>query len=99
MAQAIRVHEYGGPEVLKWETVEVGAPGQGQIKVKHHAVGVNYIDIYHRSGLYKQPALPFTLGMEGAGEVVAVGAGVDRLQGGRARRLCPARSGRIRPSG
>ena len=76
MAQAIRVHEYGGPEVLKWETVEIGAPSQGQIKVKHHAVGVNYIDTYHRSGLYKQPALPFTLGMEGAGEVVAVGAGV-----------------------
>ncbi len=76
MAHAIRVHQYGGPEVMKWEEVEVGAPGQGQIKVKHHAVGVNYIDTYHRTGLYKQPSMPFTLGMEGAGEVTAVGPGV-----------------------
>ena len=82
MAHAIRVHEYGGPEMLKWEDVEVGAPGQGQIKVKHQAVGVNYIDTYHRTGLYKQPAMPFTLGMEGAGDVTAVGAGVTDLKVG-----------------
>ncbi|MEQ1611300.1 MAG: quinone oxidoreductase, partial [Hyphomicrobiaceae bacterium] len=82
MAQAIRVHEYGGPEVMKWEEVEVAAPGQGQIKVKHHAVGVNYIDTYHRTGLYKQPAMPFTLGMEGAGEVTALGAGVTDFKVG-----------------
>jgi NADPH:quinone reductase len=82
MAEAIRVHEYGGPDVMKWEAVEVGAPGQGQIKVKHHAVGVNYIDTYHRTGLYKQPSLPFTLGMEGAGEVTALGAGVSEFKVG-----------------
>ncbi len=82
MAHAIRVHEYGGPEMMKWEEVEVGAPGPGQIKVKHQAVGVNYIDTYHRTGLYKQPALPFTLGMEGAGDVTAVGAGVTDLKVG-----------------
>ena len=82
MAHAIRVHEYGGPEMMKWEDVEVGAPGQGQIKVKHQAVGVNYIDTYHRTGLYKQPAMPFTLGMEGAGDVTAVGAGVTDLKVG-----------------
>ncbi len=82
MAHAIRVHEYGGPESMKWEEVEVGAPGQGQIKVKHHAVGVNYIDTYQRTGLYKQPSMPFTLGMEGAGEVTAVGAGVNDLKVG-----------------
>ena len=82
MAHAIRVHEYGGPEMMKWEEVEVGAPGQGQIKVKHQAVGVNYIDTYHRTGLYKQPAMGFTLGMEGAGDVTAVGAGVTDLKVG-----------------
>jgi NADPH:quinone reductase len=82
MAHAIRAHEYGGPEVLKWEEVTVGAPTAGQIKLKHHAIGINYIDTYHRSGLYKQPALPFTLGMEGAGEVTAVGPGVTDLKVG-----------------
>jgi NADPH:quinone reductase len=82
MAHAIRVHEYGGPEAMKWEEVEVGAPGPGQIKVKHHAVGVNYIDTYQRTGLYKQPSMPFTLGMEGAGDVTAVGAGVTEFKVG-----------------
>jgi NADPH:quinone reductase len=82
MAHAIRVHEYGGPEALKWESVDVGAPGQGQIKLKHHAIGINYIDTYHRTGLYKQPAMPFTLGMEGAGEVTAVGPGVTEFKTG-----------------
>jgi NADPH:quinone reductase len=75
MAHAIRIHRYGGPEVLQWETEEVGQPGQGQVKFKQHAVGVNYIDVYQRSGLYKSP-LPFIPGSEGAGEVVAVGPGV-----------------------
>ena len=82
MAHAIRIHQYGGPEAMKWEEVAVGAPGQGQIKVKHHAVGVNDIDTYHRTGLYKQPSMPFTLGMEGAGEVTALGAGVTDLKVG-----------------
>ena len=82
MAHAIRVHEYGGPEAMKWEEVEVGAPGQGQIKIKHHAIGVNYIDTYQRSGLYKQPSMPFSMGMEASGEVTAVGAGVTEFKVG-----------------
>jgi NADPH2:quinone reductase len=76
MPYAIRVHSYGGPEVLKWEDVDVAAPGPGQAKIKQHAAGVNYIDVYHRTGLYPQPSFPFTPGSEGAGEVVAVGEGV-----------------------
>ena len=72
MVHAIRIHETGGPDKMKWEAVDVGAPGKGQIRVKHHAVGINYIDTYQRSGLYPVE-LPAVLGMEGAGEVVAVG--------------------------
>lgn len=75
MTHAVRIHETGGPEVLRWEAVEVGAPGPGQVRVRQHAAGVNFIDIYQRTGLYKV-ALPVVLGMEGAGEVVAVGSGV-----------------------
>ncbi|MDX2218335.1 MAG: quinone oxidoreductase [Burkholderiales bacterium] len=72
---AIRIHSVGGPEVMKWEPVEVGNPGPGELRVKHTAVGLNYIDTYHRTGAYPIP-LPFTLGMEGAGVVEAVGANV-----------------------
>jgi NADPH2:quinone reductase len=79
MPHAIRVHAYGGPEVLKWEEVEVGEPGPGQAKVKQYAAGINYIDVYHRTGLYPQPSLPFTPGSEGAGQVIAVGEGVTDL--------------------
>ena len=75
MAHAIRIHQHGGPEVMQWESVDVPAPGPGQVRLKQHAVGVNYIDTYQRSGLYKMQ-LPFTPGSEGAGEVVAVGSGV-----------------------
>ena len=82
MAHAIRVHQYGGPEVMKYEAVEVGKPGAGQVKLKQHAVGLNYIDIYHRTGLYPLPSLPFILGMEGAGEVTEVGAGVTEFKVG-----------------
>lgn len=82
MAHAIRVHKYGGPEVLQWDEIEVGAPGQGQVKLKHHAIGVNFIDVYLRTGLYPQPSFPFVPGMEGAGEVTAVGAGVADLKVG-----------------
>ncbi len=82
MAHAIRVHKYGGPEALTYEAVEVGAPGQGQVKVKQHAIGVNYIDVYLRTGLYPQPSFPFVPGMEGAGEVTAVGAGVTEFKVG-----------------
>ncbi len=78
MTKAIRIHEHGGPEVLRWEDVEVGAPGPGQVRVKHSAVGLNYIDTYQRSGLYPLD-LPLTLGMEGAGVVEELGAGVSGL--------------------
>ncbi len=77
MVNAIRIHEYGGVDKMMWEAVEVGAPGPGQIRIKHRAIGFNYIDTYFRSGLYKFPALPHILGTEGAGDVVAVGAGVS----------------------
>jgi NADPH2:quinone reductase len=81
MTQAFRVHQHGGPEVMQWETVEVPAPGPGQVRLKHHGVGVNYIDVYQRSGLYKMP-LPFIPGSEGAGEVVAIGEGVTDFKVG-----------------
>jgi NADPH2:quinone reductase len=82
MTHAIRVHAYGGPEVMRWEPVETGEPGPGQAKIRHRAVGLNYIDVYHRTGLYPQPSLPFTLGTEGAGEVIAVGEGVTEVAPG-----------------
>jgi len=81
MTHAIRIHSTGGPEVLSWEEVAVGDPGPGEARVRHTAVGVNYIDTYHRSGLYKLP-LPSGLGNEAAGVVEAVGAGVDWVQPG-----------------
>ncbi len=82
MTNAIRVHAYGGPEVLRWETVTIGGPGPGEVKIRHHAVGLNYIDVYHRTGFYPQPSFPFTPGTEGAGEVTAVGEGVTDLAPG-----------------
>jgi NADPH2:quinone reductase len=82
MVHAIRIHQHGGAEALKWETVDVPAPTHGQIRVKHHAIGLNYIDTYQRSGLYKLPNLPAVLGMEGAGEVIAVGPGVTDFKTG-----------------
>ena len=81
MTHAIRIHESGGPEVLKWEDVEVGNPGPGQAKVRQEAAGLNYIDVYHRTGLYPQ-TFPFTPGVEGAGVVEAVGPGVNGLSVG-----------------
>jgi NADPH2:quinone reductase len=82
MTQAIRVHAYGGPEALKWERVEVGEPGPGEVRVKQTAVGLNFIDVYQRTGLYPQASLPFTPGSEGAGVVTAVGEGVKDLKAG-----------------
>jgi NADPH:quinone reductase len=79
--QAIRVTEYGGPEAMQLASVEVGDPGPGEIRIRHHACGLNFIDIYQRTGLYQNP-LPLTLGMEGAGVVEAVGAGVTHLKVG-----------------
>ncbi len=81
MANAILVHKHGGPEALSYETIEVGAPGAGQVKLKQHAIGVNFIDVYQRTGLYPQ-TLPFSPGNEGAGEVTAVGEGVTDLKVG-----------------
>jgi len=81
MTSAIRIHEAGGPEVLKWETVEVGEPGPGQVRLRQEAAGLNYIDVYHRTGLYPQP-LPFIPGVEGAGVVAAVGDGVAGVKAG-----------------
>jgi NADPH:quinone reductase len=81
MVAAVRVHKTGGPEVLTFEDVEVPAPGPGQIRIKQHASGLNFIDTYIRSGAYPQP-LPFVAGNEGAGEVVAVGSGVSDFKVG-----------------
>ena len=83
MVAAVRVHKVGGPEVLTYEEIEVPAPGQGQIRVKQHACGVNFIDTYFRMGMYPSPVgLPFVAGNEGAGEVVAVGPGVTDFKVG-----------------
>ncbi|WP_020590423.1 quinone oxidoreductase family protein [Kiloniella laminariae] len=76
MTKAIRFHEYGGPEVLKYETVEVGQPGPGEIRLKQTAIGLNFIDVYHRTGLYPQASLPSGIGLEAAGIIEAVGPGV-----------------------
>src|SRR6202030_3421030 len=81
MAHAIRFEKTGGPDVLTWQTVEVGKPGQGQVRLRHRAVGLNYIDTYQRSGLYQLP-LPSGLGSEGAGVVEEVGPGVSGLKPG-----------------
>jgi len=81
MTQAIRIHANGGPEVMQWEDVPTPEPGPGEALVRHEAVGLNYIDVYFRTGLYKAP-LPATPGMEGAGVVLAVGAGVTEVKPG-----------------
>jgi len=78
MTKAIRIHQTGGPEVMKWEEVALGDPGPTEARVRHHAVGLNYIDVYFRTGLYPQP-LPGGLGMEGSGVVEAVGAQVTEV--------------------
>ncbi|MBQ0936192.1 quinone oxidoreductase family protein [Ideonella paludis] len=80
-SRAIRIQAYGGPEQLELVHTEVGEPGPGEIRIRHHAVGLNYIDVYQRTGLYGNP-LPLALGMEGAGVVEAVGEGVSHLQVG-----------------
>ena len=79
MSKAIRIHEYGGPEVMRWEDVPTPEPGPGEVLVKHEAVGLNYIDVYVRTGLYKAPSMPVTPGMEAAGTVTAVGPGVSEF--------------------
>ncbi|RYJ03324.1 MAG: quinone oxidoreductase [Acetobacteraceae bacterium] len=82
MNHAIRVHEHGGPEKLVWEEVPLPDPKPGEVLVRHKAVGLNYIDVYFRTGLYKAPSMPVTVGMEGAGIIEAVGDGVTDLKVG-----------------
>jgi len=82
MTHAVRVHAFGGPEVLKYEEVLLAKPGPGEVQLRQHACGLNYIDSYFRTGLYPVPAMPFILGNEGAGEVIAVGDGVTRFRKG-----------------
>jgi NADPH2:quinone reductase len=82
MSKAIRMHETGGPEVLLWEDVEVGTPGPDEVLLEQTAVGLNFIDVYHRTGLYPLEGLPATPGMEAAGKVLAVGEDVHHLQVG-----------------
>jgi NADPH2:quinone reductase len=82
MTHAIRIHGHGGPEVMQWEAVEVGQPGPGEVRIRQTAVGLNYIDVYHRSGLYKLANFPAVIGMEAAGEVTAVGSGVSDVKAG-----------------
>jgi NADPH:quinone reductase len=81
MVQAIRFAKTGGPEVLEWQQVDIGKPGQGQVRLRHSAVGLNYIDTYQRSGLYPMP-LPSGLGSEAAGIIEEVGPGVSGLKPG-----------------
>src|SRR5580765_1004682 len=81
MTKAIRVFRVGGPEVMEYVDVEVGAPGPGEVRIRQAAIGVNFIDVYFRSGIYSQP-LPGGLGMEGAGTIEAVGAGVTTFKVG-----------------
>lgn len=78
MSLAVQIRQHGGPEELHLTDVTVGEPGPGEIRIRHHAVGLNFIDVYHRTGLYPLP-MPATIGMEGAGIVEAVGAGVTHL--------------------
>jgi NADPH2:quinone reductase len=81
MPQAIQIKQFGGPEVMQLVDLPVGEPGPGELRIRHHAVGLNFIDVYQRTGLYNNP-LPLALGMEGAGVVEAVGEGVTHLKPG-----------------
>lgn len=82
MPHAIQVHKPGGPEAMQWEEVQVGDPGKGQVRLRQSAVGLNYIDVYFRTGMYPAPSSPFTPGMEGVGVVEAVGEGVGNVSVG-----------------
>ena len=79
--RAVRIEEFGGPEKMKLVTFEVGEPGPGEVRIRHHACGLNFIDVYQRTGLYPNP-LPLSLGMEGSGVIEAVGEGVTHLKAG-----------------
>ena len=97
MPRAIQIAAFGGPEQMQLVDVAVGEPGPGEIRIRHQACGLNFIDVYQRTGLYPNP-LPLTLGMEGAGIVEAVGEGVTHLQVGRPRRLCQQPAGQLQRS-
>jgi NADPH2:quinone reductase len=96
MPKAIRIYEQGGPEVMKWEDVEIGPPGAGEIRMRHDVIGLNYIDTYHRGGVYKIP-LPSGIGSEAAGTVDAVGDGVTDIKPGD--RVCYASGTPLQPVG
>lgn len=81
MTKAIRIHQTGGPEVLQLEDIELPAPAKGEVRIRHHAIGLNFIEIYFRKGMYPAP-LPFTPGNEGAGQIIAVGKGVKGFKVG-----------------
>ncbi|CAN5259641.1 quinone oxidoreductase [soil metagenome] len=82
MTKAVRVHQVGGPEAMIYEDVDVPAPGNGEVRIRQHAIGLNFIDVYFRNGLYKAPSLPFIVGNEASGEVISVGAGVTNFHPG-----------------
>ncbi len=82
MAFAVRVYEHGGPEVLKYEAISLPDPGPGEVRIKQTAIGLNFIDTYFRTGLYKPAAYPFIPGNEGAGVVLSVGKGVKGIKKG-----------------
>ncbi len=82
MPKAIRIHETGGPEVMRWEQYDPGDPAPGEVRLRHEAVGLNFIDVYHRTGLYPLPALPAVIGMEGAGIIEAAGQDVKEFKPG-----------------
>lgn len=92
MTHAIRIERTGGPEVLQWQAVEVGDPGPGEVRVRNSAVGVNFIDVYHRTGLYPLP-LPAGIGLEAAGVIEAVGAGVEEFRAGDRVAYCHGPTG------
>src|SRR6202012_1350029 len=82
MTKAVRVHKVGGPEALVYEAIDLAAPGTGEVRIRQHAVGLNFVDVYYRTGLYKAPGLPFVAGNEASGEVVAVGPGGTHFHSG-----------------
>jgi NADPH2:quinone reductase len=82
MTKAIRIHEHGGPEVLKYEDVDLGDVGPGEVRLRHNAIGLNFIDVYQRTGLYPLGDLPKTLGMEAAGVIEEVGSDVEDFKAG-----------------
>lgn len=90
MSKAIRIHQAGGPEVLSWDEVDIGDPGPGEARIRQTAVGLNYIDVYHRTGLYPIGELPQSIGTEGAGVVEAIGDGVTEVAVGDRVAYAPA---------